>query len=131
MADERRKLPWHLWKWGDGLTEAEQEERGWERFKLAPLDTDTTVKTTRDMLTGGTPSGLPCACGEMTMWVQSVSALKILEEGGITVPNPAQRETLLHTEVAILICPKCEAVTQAVPAIVKAARAKYLLKEAR
>jgi hypothetical protein len=117
----------HIWKWGDNPEdESQQDEKGWQRFKLAPLDTDKTIKTTREMLAGGVASGLPCTCGEILQWVQTVSALKMMIEAGWSIKSDEQRQTLANTEVAILVCQKCERVTQAQASIIKTLRAGWL-----
>ncbi len=117
----------HIWKWGDNPEdESQQDETGWQRFKLIPLDTDKTIKTTREMLAGGVASGLPCTCGTMTMWVQTVTALKMMEEAGVEVKEETHRRTLKDTIVAIFVCPNCEAITQAPEQTAKAMRASFL-----
>jgi hypothetical protein len=117
----------HIWKWGDSpVDESQQEEAGWQRFVLKPLETDTTVKTTRDMLSGGVESGLPCACGAMTMWVQTVTALKMMEQAGMEVKEEKHRLTLAHSMVAIMVCPQCEAITQAPESTARVMRQAFL-----
>ena len=119
----------HLWRWGDSPVDpAQEDEPGWQRFKIRPLDTDTTVKTTRDMLAGGVESGMPCSCGTMTMWVQTVSALKIIEEAGMEVKGEERKKNLAKAMVAILVCPQCEAITQSPEDMARVMRQKYLAR---
>lgn len=122
----RAVLRQHIWKWGDAPYQEQEDEPGWQRLKLVPLETDSTIKTTREMLAGGVASGLPCTCGTMTMWVQTVSALKMMEQAGVEVKEEAHKRTLRDTIVAIFVCPNCEAITQAPEQTAKAMRATFL-----
>lgn len=116
----------HLWKFGEHPSDPDADpESGWTYLNLKPPESDRTIKTTREMLAGGVPSGMPCTCGSMTQWVQTVSALKMLEEGGYTFDN-ARREEFKNAQVAILICPRCEAVTQMQYDVAKAIRERYV-----
>ncbi len=104
----------HIWKFNQHPADDDADPASpWRYVNLQPLETDTTIKTTREMLGGGIDSGLPCVCGEMNKWVQTVSAIRMLEQAGFNIRSKAHQGMLAKAAVAILVCPKCERVTQA------------------
>lgn len=115
----------HIWKFNENPNDPDADPASpWRYVNLQPLETDTRIKTTRDMLAGGIESGLPCVCGTMTRWVQTVTVRRMLEEGGFEL-RPEHQEKFDTMGVAVFLCPKCERVTQAPLDAARRLRAQY------
>ncbi len=125
MTDDRRVHRQHIWKFNEHPYDDDATpESPWRYVNLQPEATDTTIKTTRDMLPGGLESGLPCVCGTMTRWVQTVSVRKMLEEAQYEL-KPEMQERFEKMGVAIMACPNCDRITQAPLDAAKTMRAQF------
>lgn len=129
----------HVWRPGHDPNDPDADpDSGWLYLKLSG-DTPADTRDKRDKYKkgGGPESGLPCVCGEMTRVVDEVSALEVLEQA-FTVDgqdkefkfNDEQKERFRQERLAILLCPRCERITQFRPEFIALMRARWLEKQA-
>lgn len=129
--DKREVQRIHKWKPGHDPADPDADPKsGWQYLKLSG-DTPPDTRDKRDKFKkgGGPESGMPCMhCGEMTRIVDEVSALEIIEQEYV-ITNKEARKRLLKEKVAILICPRCESVTQFRADAIRHMRNKWLEKQ--
>jgi hypothetical protein len=106
-------MPVHIWKPGHDPNDPDAVEGSpWQYITLKPLTGgDPEDKLDKYKKGGGPESGMPCMnCWEMTRIVDEVSALDILDKT-FNIPE-ARRAEFAGKRIAILLCPKCESITQ-------------------
>lgn len=132
QPDTREVKRIHTWKPGTDPNDPDaQQGSGWEYIKLSgDYETDTRDKRDKYKKGGGPESGCPCMhCGDMTRIVDEVSALTIIEQD-YQVTDPEKRKQLLNEKVAILLCPKCESITQFRADVIQDMRRRWVEKNA-
>ena len=128
----------HLWKPGHDPNDPDAYKgSGWEYIHISgDTPADTQDKRNKYKMGGGPESGIPCVCGEMTRIVEEVSVLTIIEQNVVVngqkteiTFSPEQKERFAKEKVAILLCPKCESITQFRAALIAPARERWLAKQ--
>jgi len=119
----------HLWKPGHDPNDPDAYEgSGWEYLHLLPPDSDTVNKTDKHTLGGGPESGWTCPdCGEMTRIVDEYKAAALLEM--VFQFTPEQRKAIDDKTISIILCPKCQRMTQFRTEFIKAIRESWLNKK--
>ncbi len=119
----------HIWRPGHDPNDPDAYEgSGWEYLKLVPPDSDPTNKTNKHTLSGGPESGWTCPdCGEMTRIVDEYEVTKLLEM--VFTFSPEQKKQLIDQTISIILCPKCERMTQFRTDYINAVREDWLSKE--
>lgn len=125
----------HHWKPGQDPNDPDAYEgSGWTYLQLSG-DYQSDVKDRRDKYkkAGGPESGYTCLCGEMTRIVDEVTAYDIFQQNFVFNGEQMaykftdeQKRKLQDAKVAILLCPKCERITQFRAELIPALRMKYL-----
>ena len=119
----------HVWRPGHDPNDPDAyPESGWEYLKLIPPDSDPINKTDKHTLGGGPESGWKCPdCGEMTRIVDEYPATKLLEM--VFTFTPQQRKQIANQTISLVLCPKCERMTQFRTEFIKAIREDWLSKK--
>lgn len=125
----------HKWKWGQDPNDPDAEQgSGWEYVHISG-DTPAETRDMRDKYKkgGGPESGYRCVCGEMTRVVDEISALEVFQQAMVIDGEriayeftEEQKKLMRQERLAILICPRCERITQFRADLIPSMRAKYL-----
>lgn len=119
----------HIWKPGHDPNDPDAYVgSGWEYLTLKSLESSAEPRNDKYAKAGGPESGLPCMhCHEMTRIVDDVPALDFFDS---TVDfTEEQKKKFADARVAILLCPKCESITQMRADVVQVLRTKWLLRQ--
>lgn len=119
----------HLWKPGHDPNDPDAYEgSGWTYAKLVPPESDRENKTNKHTLSGGPESGWPCVeCGEMTRIADEYKAVDLLSIAFSL--SAEQKRGIEDGSILILLCPKCEAMTQFRKEFLTPIREKWLAKQ--
>jgi hypothetical protein len=131
----------HIWMPGHHPDDPDAHpESGYEYIKLSPeIAPDTRDLRNKYKAGGGPESGYPCMhCGDMTRIVEEVSALVLLSQPALVDGEwksvqftDEQKEKFRDKMIAVLMCPKCEAITQMRADVVRTLRTRWLEKEGK